>query len=82
MMRSSAGIANPNVLPDTDLGVEPHAAPEELHDATRQREAEPGALFARAAPAALLERLEDPLPVLLGYADPRVGHGDLDLVPS
>ena len=75
----AAGSEKPNVLPDADLALQPHPATEQLDDPARQGEPEPGALLARAAAAALLEGLEDPLPVRLGHADAGVGHGDLDL---
>ena len=61
---------------DAHLALQPHPAAEQLDDAPRQGEPEPGALLARAAAAALLERLEDPLPVGLGHADPGVGDRD------
>ena len=51
---------------DPDLGLEPEPAAEELHDAPAQRQAQSRPLAAAHAAAALLEGLEDALPVLLG----------------
>ena len=49
---------------------------------TGQGQSQPGALLFRRAATALLEGLEDPLPVLRRYADAGVGHGHLQLVPA
>ena len=54
----------PNVLPTPDLGLEPHPAAEQRDDPPAQGQAETGALLALGAAPALLERLEDALPVL------------------
>ena len=68
-----AGTANANVLPRPGPALQPDPAAVQLDDPPRQGEPEPGALGLRGAAAALLEGLEDPLPVRLGDADARVG---------